>query len=107
MRRAWGPWRLDADRLVLDCNLDGDWTYEVDLERCTASAEVLDWIAQICGKEWLADHDADAQIVGHLVKALDDVLGLQANLCSFGMDREMTRADIAGRVKDYVEAGER
>jgi hypothetical protein len=103
MRRTWGPWRLDAERLALDCYLDGSWTYEVDLERCTTSAEVLDWIAQVSGKGWFDAADPDAQVVGHLVMALDALLCPQATLCSFGMDRRMTRADIAGRVKSYLE----
>jgi hypothetical protein len=52
VRRAWGPWRLDAERLVLDYYEDGGWVYEVDLERCLSSPEVLDWIAQVAGKGW-------------------------------------------------------
>jgi hypothetical protein len=46
--------------------------------------------------------DLEAQVVGHLVMALDDVLCLQATLCSFGQDLRMTRADIAESVKRYM-----
>jgi hypothetical protein len=72
----WGPWRFDARRRVLD----HDW-YEIDLDRCTSSAEVLDWICQVAGKSW-AD---DATIAG-LVRALDDVLAPQQYLCGFGLE---------------------
>ena len=30
----------------------GGYRYESDLDDCTSSAEALDWIAQIAGKEW-------------------------------------------------------
>jgi tryptophanyl-tRNA synthetase len=107
MRRAWGPWRLDADRLVLDLYWDGDWTYQVDLEHCTSSAQMLDRIAQVRGKERPGPGNSEAEVVGYLVMALDDVLYLQATLCPGGRDRRMTRADIAERVKDYLQAGDR
>jgi hypothetical protein len=57
----------------------------VDLERCLDSADVLDWIAQV-GKKNYAD---DAVLAG-LVRALDDVLDVQANLCSFGRHKTIT-----------------
>ncbi len=38
-----GRWTFDHDRLVLDlCEGDGKWIYEIDLERCRTSAEVLE-----------------------------------------------------------------
>ena len=39
-------WILDGNRLVLDAFDDnGQWIYEMDLERCRTSAEVLAWMA--------------------------------------------------------------
>lgn len=72
---TWGPWRLDTSTLEL-VHEEG---YRVDLEDCTDSAETLDWIAQIAGKGW-----GTPACVGYLVVALDDLLNMQATLCSLG-----------------------
>jgi hypothetical protein len=88
----WGPWQLDAGRLVLWHDLDGG--YEVDLEQCLTSAEVLDWIAQILHKGW------GAATVAGLVRALDDVLHPQRNLCSGGQPREITTARVRELARD-------
>jgi len=74
----WGPWHYRPDNLTL-VHDDG---YDVDLERCRTSAEVLDWIAQVSGKDVVYDE----KDVGHLVRALDEMLGLQARLCGGGQD---------------------
>lgn len=66
---------------------EGGNRYEVDLEWCRTSAEVLDWIAQIAAKNWAGD----ATVAG-LVRALEDVLDPQANLCSGGRDKRITAA---------------
>jgi hypothetical protein len=80
--RRWGPWRFDSSRVVLDCH-DGDrWIYEVDLEHCRTSAEVLDWIMQVAGKNWATD-----AVLAGLVRALDEILDPQASLCGMGMER--------------------
>lgn len=89
----WGPWRLDGRTCVL--YPDEPYRYEVDLETCTSSAEVLDWICQIAGKTW-AD---DATLAG-LVRALDDVLRPQATLCPSGQSKQLTAAAIRARVKE-------
>jgi hypothetical protein len=60
-----------------------------DVERFTSSAAVLDAIMQVAGKSW-AD---DARLAG-LVHALDDILHPQANLCSGGGDKRITRTQI-------------
>lgn len=88
----WGPWRLDKSVYVLFPTTP--YRYEVDLEDCTTSAEVLDWIFQIAGKTW-AD---DATIAG-LVRALDDILHPQATLCSSGQSRSLTRSDVRALVR--------
>jgi hypothetical protein len=79
---AWGPWWYNAHNLTLEC---GTWEcYYVDLERCGSAGQTLDWIFQIAGKNW-----ATAEVIGHLVEALDDLLEPQANLCSFGSNKTM------------------
>ena len=59
--------------------------YWVDLDRVRSSAEVLDWIAQISKKTWCTE-----KILANLVWALDDILDLQQNYCSFGIERKLT-----------------
>ena len=84
---SWGPWRYDPEILVL-LHENG---YEVDLERMSNSATVLDWIAQVCGKIW-----CDAECAGHLVKAIDELLSLQSTCCGCGVDKEFNVGNIIG-----------
>lgn len=56
---------------------NGTYLYNVDLERCKTSAQVLDWVVQVSKKNWATPH-----LIGLLVVALDKELNLQANLCS-------------------------
>jgi len=76
-------WRHIQDAAVLELrDSTGRWLYEVDLARCRTSAEVLDWLVQVRNKRW-----ATAAIVAGLIGALDDLLHLQATLCSGGHER--------------------
>lgn len=88
----WGPWRLDTENCVL--YPVEPYRYEIDLETCTTSAEVLDWICQIAGKTW-----ADNATLAGLIRALDDILNPQSFLCSGGASKEITAAAIRARVK--------
>jgi hypothetical protein len=88
----WGPWRLDPQWYVL---VRADPWYEIDLEKCTTSAHVLDWIMQINGKTW-GDH---ATLAG-LVRAFDDLLHPQSTLCSFGQSTHLTQPGIRRRVRE-------
>lgn len=81
--REFGGWWLDKDALCLVFTDEGGREiYDVDLERCRTSAEVLDWICQVAWKTWATD----ATIAG-LVRALNHYLQPQATLCSFGQER--------------------
>jgi hypothetical protein len=83
-----GPWRLDpAARVLYPVE---PYRYEIDLDTCTSSAEVLDWISQVAGKTW-----ADDTTVAGLIRALDDVLVPQAHLCSSGRAKRLSRRRIA------------
>lgn len=77
---TWGNWQFDANVMVLTF-LPED--YEIALEECTSSAELSDRIFQLCNKTWMTPTD-----LGHMVQALDDLLHPQANLCSFGQDKQ-------------------
>src|SRR5438105_766909 len=77
---SWGAWRLNLRDLTLEFNGGGD--YYVDLEGCITSAEVLDSICQVAGKTW-----ATAENLGDLVRAVNDLVQPQAQLCSMGVER--------------------
>ncbi len=80
-RPEWGPWRYERQNLTLVLR-EESCRYEVDLERCTSSAETLDWIMQVASKTW-----ATPEGIAGLVHALRDLLQPQATLCSFGVER--------------------
>ena len=85
----WGGWTLDPTWLVLrndDCPY-----YEIDLRECVSPEDVLDWIAHV------RDRYSPEQM-GHLVAALDDLLGFRKHLLAFcrqgGMDIPDVRAHL-------------
>lgn len=88
-RPEWGPWDIDRAECVLWTTAPG-YRYEVDLEGCTTSARVLDWICQVAGKQW---PDRDRVIAG-LVTALADVLDPQGSLCPSGRPAQLSRTAI-------------
>lgn len=53
---------------------DQDW-YEIDLERCTNSKELLEWILHIHGKNWGSSNSIIAAILTTLDDACDVVFG--------------------------------
>lgn len=85
----WGPWSLNLDGLTLDIDSPSWPGYAVRLDECTSGAAVLDWIAN-------ADAHFEPAAVGHLVHALDDLLGLIPNLCGGG--ENMKVRDVAGLI---------
>ena len=58
---------------------------------------MLDWICQIAHKTW-----ADDATLAALVRALDDVLRPQANLCPNGQAAALTTATIRQKVRDFA-----
>lgn len=61
--------------------------YEIDLDECRTSAQVLDWICQIAHKTWATD-----AVLAALVRQLDRVLRPQVNLCSGGVEQHRGKA---------------
>ncbi|MEV7013316.1 hypothetical protein [Streptosporangium sp. NPDC051022] len=86
---VWDGWRLDPDRLALELfDTNQRSTYEVDLKQCLDSAQILDWLVQLSSKVW-GEHDM-AKVTTGLLRAFDDILHLQANVCSEGAHRVLT-----------------
>ena len=88
----WGQWHYDKDRTSLIWEQDGNDRYEIDLRRCKDSATVLDWIVQVSEKS-----DANAEIVGNLVMALDELFHLQKAACGSGKNRKFKALDVLNR----------
>jgi hypothetical protein len=74
-----GAWEYHKTNRTLDLTCCPH--YQVDLDRCNTSAEVLDWIIQVSKKTW-----ATREVIADLVLMLDRCLDLQANICSMGVD---------------------
>jgi hypothetical protein len=55
---------VDLDRWVLV--IEGQYPYEIDLEQCTTSARLLDFIFQVSRKPW-----CDRALAGEVLSALE------------------------------------
>ena len=88
MKRVWGPWSYDPKTFFLEGRFPREGAhpheYGVYLEECCDSAGVLGWIAQFAGKTWTTPEQ-----IGYLVLALDDLLGLQKNICGGATDHRI------------------
>jgi len=97
---CWGPWKYHRDIFTL-CYAPRDhhWGYEIDLERCSTSAEMLDWIFQVSNKvEWCVNRED----IGQLIQALQDLMCPQATLCSFGTNNKTL--DVATYLRKHTES---
>lgn len=99
-RVDWGPWTLSAEADPDYPVLKLGQLYYVELNECTTSAEVLDRIAQVRQKSWAND-----AVVSGLCRALDDVLGLQQNLCGGGASDRLTVERIRKLAAAKLETG--
>jgi hypothetical protein len=88
-RDTWNPWYLDTNTLEVVHKARGKPTYAIDLERCLTSAGVLDWIFQMHMKLWMTD-----RVLCSLLNILLDVIDPQANLCSFGFGKKLSKAAL-------------
>lgn|GEM_PF-4523067 len=92
-RTVWGSWTFSPS-LTLYLDDHQGHCYEVDLERCRSAEQVLDWIFQIRQKSW-----ATPTIMSDLLDALEDTLGVQANLCLGGASKTINpRAILKTRI---------
>lgn len=90
MKRKWGHWHLRLETLELVYRNDSGFAeYVLDLEDCYDCASTMDWVAQVEDKEWTSEAD-----VGALVSALNDLIGLQENLCGGSVDHRIDPAKV-------------
>ena len=94
----WGRWLLDPKRrrLVYPDPYGTGADYDIDLDNCLTSADVLDWICQITGKPW-----GDKAAIAGLVHAFVDVLRPQEELCSWGQSFTLSPARVIELVAEY------
>jgi hypothetical protein len=88
----WGPWKYDPTDHTLE-HADGYWVSLVGPDAfgpINDSATALDVIAQVAGKTGRFS----ASDVGHLVRALDELLDLQASFCGMGRDKRRDPLDV-------------
>ena len=83
-------WKLVKSNQTLVCTKSPNIGYEIDLERCLTFSQVLDWIMFVFKNIKIPD-----EVFTDFVRALNGVLNLQQNYCSFGRDMgEKSKADI-------------
>jgi len=96
---AAGPWTLDAKHLVLRHR--GMPSYDVDLERMSTAAQVLDWLMHMCGRSAVSTSD-----LGILVRLIRHLLDPQSGMCGGAMSNVKVagRIDPAERVRSRLTA---
>ena len=103
-KEKWGHWYLNKSTAVLQLWLSHpsqNWDcmmYEVDLERCRNSAQVLDWILHIQGR-FCQDYPG---CISDFVRALNSILNLPSNYCSYGRRLAgLTNSEIKKRCRTF------
>jgi hypothetical protein len=89
----FGIWHYSATDLTLSVNVGGG-VYEIDLEKITNSAQMLDWIFQIHRKA------RGPNAVRDLVFAFQELFDPQAKLCSFGASRDLPKGFLYNRKRE-------
>jgi hypothetical protein len=87
-------WKFKPETLALVAVPTGHgYGWEIDLERCTSSAPLLDSILQAASKAWIDD-----AMLGELVRKLDRLFDVQATFCAGGKDHRVDpKARLAGK----------
>lgn len=98
MQTMWGPWVLNPTEMTLTHSGNDYW---IDLDKCRNSAEILDWIAQVKGKEW-----GTAPTIWYLLHAMDYICnGLQWSVCGLGLDHQINPRDtleVRARTTEWI-----
>ena len=89
----YGNWKYDPKYMTLTYT---PYDYEVNLEQCTDSAEILDWIFQIKSKHW------GPIAIDDFLTAIAELLDPQANYCSFGISKTAVPKEILPRPRSRI-----
>jgi len=77
--RTFQNWTVNLDNLTLYCPRYG---YDIDLEKCTDSAQILDWIFHLLNKAWVTEES-----MIELLLLIKSILDPQGNFCSLGVEQ--------------------
>jgi hypothetical protein len=97
-RPGWGGWELHPVTLTLEYETSTGTFFILDLGECCNAAEVLERISQVVAGPW-----ARPETLAGMIHALDDVLHLHVNLCTYGAAKEITRDQIRELVEQMVQ----
>lgn len=76
----WYHPRVKINLSNLTITVNGDYPYEIDLERWTHSAAVLDTILQVARKPW-----CDAELLRQLIEAINHACRMIFDQCAQGV----------------------
>lgn len=97
MNPVWGEWKLNKKTMCLEHRM-----YEIDLEdRCNTSAQILDWIFQILGKNW-----ANPNTIYDLCQAFNFIFRVQEMFCSFGQEQHPSKEKLKECLNKFMEGEE-
>jgi hypothetical protein len=93
--------KFDEDSLTIDFMYEDNIIYQLDLERCKTSSELLDWILQINDKSWCTPN-----VLKELFRILDEASNIvfydsiQMIYCPFGNNKHVDWTN--GKVEDLI-----
>ena len=82
-------WVFDTKTNFLTFEKNG---YGFDVSEFNTSAKILDIIVQVSKKHWATD-----RILADLIRNLDGLFDIQANICSFGRDKDFDASEHLSR----------
>lgn len=86
----FGPWWFDRTTLTLNLlNDEGGHEYQLDIERCSSSARLLEAVTRLTTAPW-----ATPEQVGWLLYGLTELVRPQESLCSGGEERGPDRKSV-------------
>ena len=84
--KTWGNWELRVEIMCIEHSVN--W-YQISLDECLTSAQVLDWVFQMRAKTWVTSEE-----MANLLDAFDDVFEPQSRLCSVGRNKSLTKEEM-------------
>ena len=94
---------FDEENLTIEV-WTGDDFYQVDLERCTGSAEMLEFVFQVAGREWCTSETL-RDFIGCIEQACQAVFrrNAQTVFCSFGDDQQVDWREAKSKVPYRID----
>lgn len=89
LRKEMRVW-LNHSNLTIEIREGDELVYYIDLEKCTNSAETLDWIMQVWLKSWCTP-ELISEVIGVLNGACLQHFDqpVQGAICPMGVDRQV------------------